>query len=50
MSKDTEETARHKLMQTIEERKKPKSTLYPSTNNSNNKDNKEIKEQINKLM
>jgi len=49
MSKDTEETVRHKLMQTLDDRKKPKNTLYP-TNNHNNKDTKEVKEQINKLM
>jgi len=49
MSKDTEENSRYKLMQTIEERKKPRNTLYP--NNTNGKDNKEqVKEQIDKLM
>lgn len=35
-------------MQTIEDRKKPKSTLYP--NNNHGKDNKDLKEQIDKHM
>jgi len=48
MSKDTEENVRYKLMQTIEDRKKPKNTLYP--NNNQGKDVTEVKEQINKLM
>lgn len=49
MSKDFEENSRYKLMQTMEERKKPKATLYP--NNTNGKDNKEqVREQIDKMM
>lgn len=48
ISKDTEENLRYKLMQTIEDRKKPKNTLYP--NNNHGKDNKDLKEQIDKYM
>lgn len=47
MSKDTEELARHKLMETLEERKKPKGTLYPSSIKEKDKD---IKQQIDQLM
>jgi hypothetical protein len=43
MSKDCEEQARHKLEQKLEDRKKPKSTLYPSNNPS-------IREKIDNLM
>jgi hypothetical protein len=47
MNKDHEEVTRHRLIEKIEERKIPKSTLYPS--NSKEKD-KNIKEQIDKIM
>ena len=48
MSKDTEENVRYKLMQTLEEKKKPKNIVYPT---STAKDNKElVKESINKIM
>lgn len=43
MSKDHEETVRHRLEQSLEERKKPKSTLYPSNN-------KDIRVQIDSIM
>lgn len=48
MSKDTEENLRYKLMQTLEDRTKPKNTIYP--NNSQGKDVKDTKEQIDKIM
>jgi hypothetical protein len=48
MSKDTEEIARHRLMETLEERKKPKSTLYPSSKQMEK--DKNIKQQIDTIM
>jgi hypothetical protein len=48
MSKDTEEITRQKLMEKLEERKKPKSTLYP-TSKQIEKD-KNIKQQIDIIM
>lgn len=49
MSKDVEENVRWKLMQTLEERKKPKNTLYP-TNTNGKEDKEQVKEKINKLL
>ena len=43
MSKDCEESVRDRLEKTLEDRKKPKSTLYPSNN-------KDIREKIDALM
>ena len=48
MSKDIEEITRHKLMETLEERKKPKSTLYPTSKQMEKEKN--IKQQIDMIM
>ena len=49
MSKDIEEEVKYKLIQLMEEKKRPKETMYPKNSKDKEKE-KEMREQIDKIM